>query len=132
MSLSVASAYGLWATESVRPSHGFERFETSFSFRAFRATFGRFPVERKVLVMKDKLQNLRRLARDNAARLSVAVMTLPVAMAANAQAVDPFDAALNEVKGKVGGYGASLVGLAAVAVVFFVAIKYVKKIPRAS
>lgn len=82
--------------------------------------------------MKDKLQNLRRLARDNAARLSVAVMTLPVAMAANAQAVDPFDAALTEVKGKVGAYGASLVGLAAVAVVFFVAIKYVKKIPRAS
>lgn len=82
--------------------------------------------------MKTKLQNLRRLARDNAARMSVAVLALPATMAAHAQAVDPFDTAVTQVTGKVGSYGAALVGVAAAAVVFMVAIKYVKKIPRAS
>lgn len=80
----------------------------------------------------NKLNNLRRLARDNAARIGVAVMALPAAMAANAAAADPFDAAVAEVTGKVATYGAALVGVAAAAVVFMVAIKYVKKIPRAS
>jgi hypothetical protein len=82
--------------------------------------------------MKNKLQNLRRLARDNAARVGVAVMTLPVAMAANAQVADPFDTAVSNVTTKVTTYGGALVGVAAAAVVFMVAIKYVKKIPRAS
>lgn len=82
--------------------------------------------------MKTKLENLRRLARDNAARVSVAVLALPAAMAANAQAADPFDTAVTTVTGKVTTYGGALVGVAAAAVVFMVAIKYVKKIPRAS
>lgn len=105
----------------------------SFSFRAYRATFGRFPVDEvKGFFMKVKFLNLRRLARDNAARMSVAVLTLPAAMAARAAGEDPFDAAVATVSTKVGGYGASLVGLAAIGVVFAVAIRYVKKIPRAS
>lgn len=82
--------------------------------------------------MKNKLQNLRRMARDNAARMGVAVLTLPVAMAARAAGEDPFDTAVATVTTKVGTYGAALVGVAAAAVVFMVAIKYVKKIPRAS
>ena len=81
--------------------------------------------------MKQKLNRLASLARDNAARASVAVLTLPAVMAANAQ-TDPFDAAAAEVTGKVASYGGALVGVAAAAVVFMVAIKYVKKIPRAS
>lgn len=64
-------------------------------------------------------------------RASVGLVSLGVSAAAMAQA-DPFDAALSEISDKVSGYGAALVGLAAVAVVFFVAIKYVKKIPKAS
>ena len=47
-------------------------------------------------------------------------------------ATDPFDAALTEATTKVSSYAAALVGLAAVAVIFMIAIKYVKKIPRAS
>lgn len=82
--------------------------------------------------MKNKLQALGNLARNNMARTAVFVGTLPLAMAANAQATDPFDAAVTEVTTKVGTYGAALVGVAAAAVVFMVAIKYVKKIPRAS
>lgn len=82
--------------------------------------------------MKAKMQALGRLARNNAARAVVVVATLPVALAARAQSTDPFDAAAAEVTTKVASYGAALVGVAAAAVVFMVAIKYVKKIPRAS
>lgn len=81
--------------------------------------------------MKQKLARLAQLSRNNAARAVVAVATLPLAIA-RAQAADPFDAAVTEVTTKVGTYGAALVGVAAAAVVFMVAIKYVKKIPRAS
>ena len=45
---------------------------------------------------------------------------------------DPFEAALSTVTTKVTSYAGSLVGLAAVAVVFMVAIKYVKQLPQAS
>ena len=51
---------------------------------------------------------------------------------ASAQAVDPFDTALTTVTEKTGEYAAALVGVSAVAVVFMVAMKYVKKLPRAS
>jgi hypothetical protein len=47
-------------------------------------------------------------------------------------AADPFDTALATVTTKVTGYAGALVGLAAVAVVFMVAVKYVKKLPKAS
>lgn len=49
-----------------------------------------------------------------------------------AQATDPFDTALTEATTKVSSYAAALVGLSAVAVVFMIAMKYVKRIPRAS
>ena len=45
---------------------------------------------------------------------------------------DPFDTALTTATTKVSSYAAALVGLAAVSVVFMIAIKYVKKLPRAS
>lgn len=49
-----------------------------------------------------------------------------------AQVTDPFDTAVTTVTGKVESYAAALVGVAAAAVVFMVAVKYVKKLPRAS
>lgn len=49
-----------------------------------------------------------------------------------AQATDPFDTAVTDVTAKVQTYGAALVGLAAVGVVFMIAIKYVKKIRGAA
>jgi len=49
-----------------------------------------------------------------------------------AQATDPFDTALATATTKVTSYAGALVGLAAVSVVFMIAIKYVKKLPKAS
>ena len=49
-----------------------------------------------------------------------------------AQTTDPFDAAMTSATTAVGKYAAALVTLAAVAVVFLIALKYVKRIPRAS
>jgi len=51
---------------------------------------------------------------------------------AMAQTTDPFDTAITTLTAKVTSYGGALVGLAAVGVAFFVAIKYVKKITRAA
>lgn len=45
---------------------------------------------------------------------------------------DPFDTAMATATTKVNSYAGALVGLAAVAVIFMIAIKYVKKIPKAS
>lgn len=70
--------------------------------------------------------------RDNAAKFSVAVLSTVGAVAAHAQAADPFSNAVTDISTKVGTYGTALVGLAAVGVVFMVGIKYVKKITRAS
>jgi hypothetical protein len=72
----------------------------------------------------EKLSNLYRNA-------GIALVTsLPVL--ASAQTVDPFDTAMTEATTKVGAYAAALVGLSAVAVIFMIAMKYVKRIPRAS
>lgn len=70
----------------------------------------------------------------NRARSAVIAVTVPLIAAAPAfaQSTDPFDAALTSATTKVGTYAAALVGLSAVAVVFMIAMKYVKKIPRAS
>lgn len=70
-------------------------------------------------------------------RLQDKVLAASVLVAASVPAFaqsasDPFDTALAEATTKVGGYAAALVGLSAVAVVFMIAMKYVKKIPRAS
>lgn len=70
--------------------------------------------------------------KDNQAKAYVGTMLLLSAAASQAQEVDPFTDALNAMKLKVATYGGSLVGLAAVGVAFFVAMKYVKKIPRAA
>lgn len=58
------------------------------------------------------------------------VLTAPAVVFANT--TDPFQTALTEATAKVGSYAAALVGLGAVAVIFMIALKYVKKIPRAS
>lgn len=66
------------------------------------------------------------------ARLALVPVSLFCAVAAHAQSVDPFTTALEDATEKVGSYAAALVGLSAVAVVFMIAMKYVKRIPRAS
>lgn len=71
--------------------------------------------------------------RGKVARIGAAVSTAMLAPAVFAQAAtDPFDTALATVTTKVTSYAGALVGLAAVAVVFMVAVKYVKKLPKAS
>lgn len=81
------------------------------------------------------MRNLYLKAREavsrNCLRVSVALVA-GVPVLASAQTTDPFDTALTEATTRVGGYAAALVGLSAVAVVFMIAMKYVKKIPRAS
>lgn len=72
-----------------------------------------------------KLQNLR--TRSLAV---IAAGALPVL--SFAQSADPFMTAVNDMKATVTTYGGALVGLAAVGVVFWVAIKYVKKIRGAA
>lgn len=59
-----------------------------------------------------------------------AVALLPLAVFATP--ADPFDAAMTTATDKVGDYASALVGLAAVGVVFMIAIKYVKKIRGAA
>lgn len=64
--------------------------------------------------------------------MAVALVGLGAALPVLAQGVDPFDTAMTTATTKVTAYAGALVGLAAVAVVFLIAIKYVKRIPRAS
>jgi hypothetical protein len=67
------------------------------------------------------------------AKLALVPLALFTAFAAHAGgAVDPFTTALTSATAKVGEYASALVGLSAVAVVFMIAMKYVKRIPRAS
>ena len=73
-----------------------------------------------------------KIAKMKYAQLVAFVGTMMLSAAVMAQAADPFDAALATATTKVGSYAAALVGLSAVAVVFMIAIKYVKRIPRAS
>lgn len=65
-------------------------------------------------------------------RAYVGAVTLLGTTGVFAQAIDPFDTAITTATTKVGAYAAALVGLSAVAVVFMIAMKYVKRIPRAS
>ena len=61
------------------------------------------------------------------------VLAGSVPMLAFAQvAADPFDTAITTATAKIGIYAAALVGVSAVAVVFMIAMKYVKRIPRAA
>lgn len=70
--------------------------------------------------------------RELPARGYVAASVMLVPFLASAQSVDPFDTALATATTKVTSYAGAMVGLAAVSVVFLIAIKYVKKIPKAS
>lgn len=65
-------------------------------------------------------------------RAGAVVGSAALALPAMAQSADPFDTAIDTATTKVGGYAAALVTLSAVAIVFMIAIKYVKKIPKAS
>lgn len=65
-------------------------------------------------------------------RTGVAVGAGLASVGAFAQSTDPFDTAMTTATTKVTSYAGALVGLAAVAVIFMIAIKYVKKIPKAS
>lgn len=60
----------------------------------------------------------------------VAVTALP--FAAFAQETDAFTTAVTDATAKIGTYGAALVGVAAVGVVFMIGIKYVKRIRGAA
>lgn len=67
----------------------------------------------------------------NDAGLKTAVVLGSVLAAGSAMA-DPFDTAVADITTKVTSYGGALVALSAVAVGFFIAIKFVKKIPHAA
>jgi hypothetical protein len=54
-----------------------------------------------------------------------------VPVLASAAPADPFDTVIASATDKVEAYAGALVGFAGVAVVFMLAIKYIKKIPRA-
>lgn len=82
--------------------------------------------------LKSKIGSFVRSADDLYARAGVATMVALASAGASAQAADPFEAAMATATTKVGTYAAALVGLAAVGVVFMIAIKYVKRIPRAA
>lgn len=62
----------------------------------------------------------------------VVATSLPVLAFAQETPTDAFDTALGTVTTKVSSYAASLVGLAAVAVVFMIGVKYVKKLRGAA
>lgn len=70
----------------------------------------------------------------NAKFVAVAALatTAMLSVSAYAQSVDPFDTALAQVTTSTTKYASALVGVAAIAVVFMIAIKYVKKLPKAS
>jgi outer membrane lipoprotein-sorting protein len=63
---------------------------------------------------------------------AAAAVLLLSATGAFAQATDPFTTAMTEATSKVGTYAAALVGLSAVAVIFMIAMKYIKKIRGAA
>lgn len=75
---------------------------------------------------------VKQTVADHALRAGVVTSVALAPVFAVAQEVDPFDTAMTTATTKVGAYAAALVGLAAVGVVFMIAIKYVKRIPRAS
>ena len=70
-------------------------------------------------------------AYDRAGQYIGATVVALIGTAANAQ-TDPFATALASVTDKTEEYASALVGFAAVAVVFMIAVKYVKKLPKAS
>lgn len=76
------------------------------------------------------MKAIRELAAKGYNKATAVAVVLAAPLLAHAD--DPFTAAVTEITTKVGTYGAALVGVSAVGVVFMVAMKYVKKLPRAS
>jgi hypothetical protein len=131
----------------VKPSRGLEKSATWFKkfwrlaeyVRAFSRCFllGVFFMKRNfnsvvALAQRgyDKASDMAQWA--NSKVTTVVLLGVVGAQSAMAQAADPFDAAVATATTKVTSYAGALVGLAAVAVVFMIAIKYVKRIPKAS
>lgn len=81
-----------------------------------------------IKVARAAVSNVRNTISNKALAAGV---VLSAAVPAFAQ-TDPFTAAVADVKTKVASYGAELVAVAAVGVVFLIAIKYVKKIRGAA
>ena len=77
----------------------------------------------------NRMTTLRQNSKAKFAALGALAMS---AGSAFAQAADPFTAAATTITDKINTYGAALVGIAAVGVVFWVGIKYVKKISGAA
>lgn len=75
--------------------------------------------------------NIVRLSRNRLSAAAAAAGALLLPAISFAQ-TDPFADAVTQATTKVTSYGGSLVGLAVVSVLFFIAIKYVKKITRAA
>ena len=69
--------------------------------------------------------------KQHGAKISAAILTLGVAVAARADG-DPFAGALTDITTKVTTYAGGLVTLAVVGVGFMVAVKYVKKLRGAA
>lgn len=65
-------------------------------------------------------------------KAAVGAMIAIAAASASAQSTDPFDTAVAAMTTKVTSYGGALVTFCAVAVAFWVAMKYIKKIPKAA
>jgi len=80
-----------------------------------------FPV--KIFTLSHPLRNLG---------IVLATSAPVLAMAQGTVVADPFSTAITEATTKVGLYAAALVGLSAVAVIFMITMKYVKRIPRAA
>lgn len=85
-----------------------------------------------MFAVKNHIANAIKSVDDLYAKAAVGALVLCASAAASAQSTDPFDTALATATTKTGSYAAALVGLSAVAVVFMIAMKYVKRIPRAS
>lgn len=77
----------------------------------------------------NRMTTLRQNSKAKFAALGALGMSAGSAMA---QAADPFTSAVTTITDKINTYGAALVGIAAVGVVFWVGIKYVKKISGAA
>ena len=75
------------------------------------------------------LQSARSRCNRAKALLALSVASLVVPTLAYA---DPFTLAMTEAGAKVTTYAGAMVTLGAVAVIFMIALKYVKKIPRAA
>lgn len=78
------------------------------------------------------MNRIATIAQNSKAKFAALGALALSAGSAFAQANDPFTTATTTITEKINTYGAALVGIAAVGVVFWVGIKYVKKISGAA